>query len=94
MGRRGCQHNKVLQKKIQRVYLMPEMPAPSEEALAAIREADAILLGPGSLFSSIIPNLLVDGIAQAIREAEAKTIYISNTDPARGDGQLFAVRPY
>ena len=83
--------NKVLQKKIQRVYLMPEMPAPSEEALAAIREADAILLGPGSLFSSIIPNLLVDGIAQAIREAEAKTIYISNIMTQPGETDNFSL---
>ena len=83
--------NKVLQKKIKQVYLMPEMPAPSEEALAAIQEADAILLGPGSLFTSIIPNLLVDGIARAIREAAAKTIYISNIMTQPGETDHFSL---
>ena len=70
---------------------MPEMPAPSEEALAAIQEADAILLGPGSLFTSIIPNLLVDGIARAIREAAAKTIYISNIMTQPGETDHFSL---
>ena len=54
-------------------------------ALEAIREADMILLGPGSLYTSIIPNLLVDGVAQAIAEADALKIYIANVMTQEGE---------
>jgi uncharacterized cofD-like protein len=47
-------------------------------ALEAIRQADVILLGPGSLYTSVIPNLLVDGISDAIRNSRAMKIYICN----------------
>jgi len=57
---------------------LPEHPKALPAALAAIAEADLILLGPGSLYTSIIPNLLVDGIAEAIAESSAKKLYICN----------------
>ncbi len=57
--------------RIRRIRLNPPHAAPLEETLRAIAEADAITLGPGSLFTSIIPNLLVDGIPQAIAESPA-----------------------
>ena len=63
---------------IRRVYLEPASVAPTQEALSAIREADLIVLGPGSLFTSIIPNLLVDGIVEAIVESKALKIYVCN----------------
>lgn len=56
---------------IRRIRMNPPHAAPLEETLRAIAEADAITLGPGSLFTSIIPNLLVDGIPQAIAESPA-----------------------
>ena len=71
--------------RIRRVRLLPEHPAPLAPALAAIREADMILLGPGSLYTSIIPNLLVDGIAQAIAEASALKIYVGNVMTQEGE---------
>mgnify|MGYP004511687639 CR=1 FL=1 len=64
--------------RIRRVRLLPEHPAALPAALEAIREANLILLGPGSLYTSIIPNLLVDGVAQAIQESGALCVYISN----------------
>ena len=64
--------------RIRSVRLLPERPAPVSAALAAIREADLILLGPGSLYTSIIPNLLVDGVAQAICDSDALRVYIGN----------------
>lgn len=63
---------------IKRVFLKPHDAKPIKEALDAITEADIIVLGPGSLFTSVIPNLLVNGIAEAIRSSKAKKLYISN----------------
>ena len=71
--------------RIRRVRLLPERPAALEPALEAIREADMILLGPGSLYTSIIPNLLVEGVAQAIAESSALKIYIANVMTQEGE---------
>ncbi|MCL5676344.1 MAG: 2-phospho-L-lactate transferase CofD family protein, partial [Firmicutes bacterium] len=54
-------------------------------ALAAIREADAIVLGPGSLYTSIIPNLLVPQVAEAIRQSPAVKIYVCNVMTEAGE---------
>lgn len=58
-----------------------------EDVLVAIREADLIIMGPGSLYTSIIPNLLVNKLTETLREAEAKKIYICNimTQPGETD---------
>lgn len=64
--------------RIAHVALIPERPAPLPAALEAIRQADLILLGPGSLYTSVIPNLLVDGVAEAIARADAPKIYVCN----------------
>ena len=63
---------------IERIELVPANPAPIEETLEAIRGADLITLGPGSLFTSVIPNLLVKGIAQAIRKSKGLTACLVN----------------
>lgn len=74
-------------KKIRRVFLEPRDAQPLDEAVQAIREADLILLGPGSLYTSILPNLLVPGIARAVKESPAKKAYICNvmTQPGETD---------
>ena len=64
--------------RIAHVNLIPARPKPLPAALEAIEQADLILLGPGSLYTSVIPNLLVDGIAHAIAKAQAPKIYICN----------------
>lgn len=64
--------------RIRKVRLIPEMPSATPSALEAIREAELIVLGPGSLYTSIIPNLLVDGVARAICDSNALKIYIGN----------------
>ena len=64
--------------RIHHVHLIPRNPKATPAALEAIGEADLILLGPGSLYTSVIPNLLVEGVAQAIARAEAPKIYICN----------------
>ena len=64
--------------RISHVALIPEHTAPLPAALEAIEQADLILLGPGSLYTSVIPNLLVDGVAEAIANARAPKVYVCN----------------
>jgi uncharacterized cofD-like protein len=73
---------------IQHVSLDPPDVKPLDEALEAIAQADAIIIGPGSVYTSIIPNLLVPGIANALRKTTAKRIYVCNvmTQPGETDG--------
>ncbi len=74
-------------KPIKKVFLIPENPIAYTGVLNACKEADMIILGPGSLFTSIIPNLLVNGVAMAIKKAKAKKVYIGNimTQPGETD---------
>lgn len=67
-----------VKKKIKRVYLTPENVKPLPNSLKAIRRADVIIIGPGSLYTSVLPNLLVPGISDAIKKSLAKKIYICN----------------
>ena len=73
---------------IRSLRLEPEQCLPLPEALAAIRAADVITVGPGSLYTSILPNLLVARMADAIRTSSATRIFISNlmTQPGETDG--------
>jgi uncharacterized cofD-like protein len=73
---------------IRQLHLEPEMCLPLPEALAAIRAADAITIGPGSLYTSILPNLLVARVAEAIGKSQATKIFICNlmTQPGETDG--------
>jgi uncharacterized cofD-like protein len=64
--------------RIDRIALKPRKPKPMSETLEAIASADLITLGPGSLFTSLIPNLLVDGIPQAIAASPARKAYFMN----------------
>ena len=68
---------------IDRVYLEPPVPA-NPEALDAIRFAQAIILGPGDLFTSVIPNLLPTGMAEAIQSSKAEIIQVCNISPRKG----------
>lgn len=73
--------------KIKRVFTTPEYPKAIQSAVDAIKEADAIVLGPGSLYTSIMPNLCVPDIVQAVRTSKAPKIYICNvmTQPGETD---------
>ena len=64
--------------RIESVRLLPERPPALPETLEAIRQADLILLGPGSLYTSVIPNLLVEGVSDAVRSAKGLKLYICN----------------
>jgi uncharacterized cofD-like protein len=65
-------------QRIRRIRLIPRRAPPLPATLAAIEEADVITFGPGSLFTSVVPNLLVDGIASAIRRSSAVKAYFVN----------------
>jgi uncharacterized cofD-like protein len=77
---------------IQSVYLDPSRALPLEEVIAAIRDADAIVLGPGSLYTSILPNLLVERVAREIEASNAVKLYVCNvmTQPGETDGYTAA----
>lgn len=79
---------KVNDCRIRRVRLVPEHPQALPESLEAIREADLIILGPGSLYTSIIPNFLVDGISEAVASSHARKLLILNimTQDGETDG--------
>ncbi len=82
--------NKIPKTKrtIERVYLSPEKPQATPDAVKAIKEAQVIVLGPGSLYTSIIPNLLIGEIAEAIAASDAVKVYVCNamTQPGETDG--------
>ncbi|MEQ8155136.1 MAG: gluconeogenesis factor YvcK family protein [Clostridiaceae bacterium] len=82
----------LLQKsKIKKLMIEPEDAEPLSEAISAIREADAIIMGPGSLYTSVLPNLLVRKIASNIRRSNALKIYISNIMTQPGETDNFKV---
>ena len=77
-----------VRKAINRVSLTPAQPTATPDALKAIKEAQIIVLGPGSLYTSIIPNLLIKEITQEIAQSEAIKVYVCNvmTQPGETDG--------
>ena len=87
--------------KIERLYLEPEDCEPHPDAITAIKNADLLTVGPGSLYTSILPPLLVNGVVDAIAESSAVKIFICNlmTQPGETDGltarrHLEVVREY
>ena len=77
--------------KIKELRINPKKALPLLDALMAINEADAIVMGPGSLYTSIIPNLLVEDIVECINKSDAIKIYISNVMTQPGETDNFAV---
>ncbi len=73
---------------IEKVFIKPQQPQALREAIEAIENADVVVLGPGSLYTSIIPNLLIEDIRKALLETAALKVYIPNmmTQPGETDG--------
>lgn len=73
--------------KINRIFINPSNCMPAPGVIEAIQKADAIIIGPGSLYTNVIPSLLVKGVARAIKESKGFKIYISNimTEPGQTD---------
>lgn len=78
-------------QKINRVFLEPSDVEPLAEAVEAIESADAILIGPGSLYTSIMPNLIVPKLAQAILESEAVKLFVCNVMTQPGETDNYTV---
>jgi uncharacterized cofD-like protein len=78
-------------RKIRRMMTIPEKPTPADEVLEAIETADIIVLGPGSVFTSIIPNMLVKGVPEALRRSKARKVYVCNVMTQRGETEGFSV---
>ena len=86
-------------QNIDHVYLMPEKPRALPAVVEAIQDAEIIIIGPGSLFTSILPNLLVPEIAAAIKDSTAPKIYVCNvmtqpheTDAFKASDHLRAIK--
>lgn len=81
-------HNDTHRGKINKILLDPKDAMPLKEVIEAIKEADLVLLGPGSLYTSVIPNLLVTGIVETLKESKAIKCYIGNvmTQPGETEG--------
>ncbi len=81
-----------VRKRVKRLTLCPPDPPALDEAVDAIVSADGIVIGPGSLYTSVIPNLLVPGIREAIAVSNARKVYVCNimTQPGETDGYSVA----
>ena len=80
--------------EIAQVSLEPAQPAAYPDALNAIRNADLIVVGPGSLYTSVLPNLLVPDLRIAFLESHAMKIYVSNVATQRGETDHFSVQDH
>ncbi|MFB4158853.1 uridine diphosphate-N-acetylglucosamine-binding protein YvcK [Geomicrobium sp. JSM 1781026] len=78
------------EQTIDRVFIEPRNPAALPETIQAIREADKIVIGPGSLFTSVLPNLLVPEITEEIKQSTAKKLYICNVMTQYGETEQFS----
>ncbi len=85
------EYGKKLVAKIEKIWLEPENPKAPDEAIEKIQNADLIILGPGSLFTSVIPNLLIPEIKEAVLSSKAKKLYISNVMTQFGETDNFKV---
>ena len=76
---------------IDHVYITPSRVKPNEDVLKAIEEADYIIMGPGSLYTSIIPNLVISKVSEKTRESNAKKIYVCNVMTQHGETDNYTV---
>ncbi len=87
-----CVENKGV--KIERVFLTPERCAPAEDVIRSIKEADVIIIGPGSLYTGIIPTLLIKEVSDAIRKSKACRIFVSNIMTEKNQTDNFSLSDY
>ena len=83
-------YSEAVWNRIDRVFTEPENPKPVRGVIEAIEKADIIVLGPGSLYTSIIPNLLVDEVVDAVRDSKAVKVYVCNLMTQRGETEGYS----
>lgn len=77
--------------KIKKISLHPENAPANPDAVKAIKKADVILIGPGSLYTSVIPNFLLHQISQAVAGSQARKIFVCNVSTERGETESYTV---
>ncbi len=80
--------------RIKQVFIHPDNAQANPDALRAILNADLIVVGPGSLYTSVLPNLLVDGIRRAMEMSKALKVYVCNVATERGETDAFSVNDH
>lgn len=93
-GEQYLNDNEEVRSKHVRSVALEKQARASERAIEALQKADVIILGPGGLYDSLLPNLLVDGIADAIKTSSAKVLYIANLTNKKGQTEHFTVHDY
>jgi uncharacterized cofD-like protein len=76
---------------IERVWLEPYDPPAYPDSIKAILDADLVVIGPGSLWTSLMPNLLVPGLVEALRQIKAPVVYVANITTERGETDGFTL---
>jgi len=79
------------ESRIKEIYLLPDNPPAHPEAVRAILEADLVILGPGSLYTSVLPNLAVEGIRRSVMATAAPKVYVCNVATQHGETDGFDV---
>ena len=93
-GQKNITLSKEISKKLQRLYIRPKNIKANPRAVSSIKNADVIIVSPGNLFSSIIPNFLVKEIRDATRNSKAKKIYIANLFTQPGHTDKFTLQDF
>jgi uncharacterized cofD-like protein len=81
-------------QRIQRVAMRPNPGPASRDIIDAIEKAELIVIGPGSLYTSVIPNLLINGIPEAVRRSEAVKVFVANVASNEGETRDFSLRDH
>src|SRR5699024_5007189 len=79
----------VKNKKIQEIFITPEKVTPNPKVVQAIQEADLVVISPGSLYTSILPNMIIGGVTEAIRQTKANVVYVSNVMGQLGENEHY-----
>jgi uncharacterized cofD-like protein len=80
--------------RLESIWLEPREPAACDDAVAAVQAADAVVLGPGSLFTSVIVNLLVPGLRRAVRDAACPVVHVANVKAPPGETAQLSLRDH
>ncbi|MHC4247655.1 MAG: gluconeogenesis factor YvcK family protein [Planctomycetota bacterium] len=81
-------------KRIDRIQLRPKPGPASSDILEALEQADLIIIGPGSLYTSVLPNLLIEGVTEAIRRSTAAKVYVANIVSQEGETRGYDLKDH